>query len=78
MSRVIRYPGHPGKLIDYEPRAVHDMTGKAKAIVAAYYGVPAKHSYSIGCSLGGMQAAHYEGTGDLDDAENFVRAEPKR
>ena len=49
-------PGHPEKLIDYGHRAVHEMTVKAKAIVAAYYGVPAKHSYFIGCSLGGMQA----------------------
>jgi feruloyl esterase len=49
-------PGHPEKLIDYGHRAVHEMTIKAKAIVAAYYGVPAKHSYFIGCSLGGMQA----------------------
>ena len=49
-------PGHPEKLIDYGYRAVHEMTVKAKAVVAAYYGVPPKHSYFIGCSLGGMQA----------------------
>jgi feruloyl esterase len=49
-------PGHPEKLTDYGHRAVHEMTVKAKAIVAAYYGIPAKHSYFIGCSLGGMQA----------------------
>jgi len=49
-------PGHPEKLIDYGYRAVHEMTVKAKAIVAAYYGVPPKRSYFIGCSLGGMQA----------------------
>jgi feruloyl esterase len=49
-------PGHPEKLVDYGYRAVHEMTVKAKAIVAAYYGVPPRHSYFIGCSLGGMQA----------------------
>jgi feruloyl esterase len=48
--------GHPEKLIDYAYRAVHEMTVKSKAIVAAYYGVPARHSYFIGCSLGGRQA----------------------
>jgi feruloyl esterase len=49
-------PGHPEKLIDYGYRAVHEMTVKAKAIVAAYYGTTPKHSYFVGCSLGGMQA----------------------
>lgn len=49
-------PGHPEKLVDYGHRAVHEMTVKAKAIVAAYYGVAPKRSYFIGCSLGGMQA----------------------
>ncbi len=48
--------GHPEKLIDYAYRAVHEMTVKSKAIVMAYYGVPARYSYFIGCSLGGRQA----------------------
>lgn len=48
--------GHPEKLIDYAYRANHEMTVKAKAIVAAYYGVAARHSIFIGCSLGSMQA----------------------
>ena len=30
--------GHPEKLIDFEERAVHEMTVTAKAIVAAFYG----------------------------------------
>ena len=30
--------GHPEKLIDYGYRAVHEMTVKAKAIIAAFYG----------------------------------------
>ena len=48
--------GHPEKLIDYAYRATHEMTVKAKAIVAAYYGVPARRSLFIGCSLGSTQA----------------------
>ena len=30
--------GHPEKLIDFAYRAVHEMTVKSKAIIAAYYG----------------------------------------
>lgn len=30
--------GHPEKLVDFEYRAVHEMTIKAKAIIVAYYG----------------------------------------
>jgi Tannase and feruloyl esterase len=30
--------GHPDKLVDFGYRAVHEMTVKAKAIVAAFYG----------------------------------------
>ncbi len=49
-------PGHPEKLIDFGYRAVHEMTVAAKALVAAYYGAPAKLSYFVGCSSGGRQA----------------------
>jgi feruloyl esterase len=48
--------GHPEKLIDYGYRAVHEMTVKAKAIIAAYYGEGPKLSYWEGCSCGGKQA----------------------
>jgi feruloyl esterase len=47
--------GHPEKLIDFGYRAVHEMTVKAKAIVAAYYGDGPKVSYWNGCSSGGKQ-----------------------
>jgi feruloyl esterase len=46
---------HPEKLVDYGYRAVHEMTVKSKAIVAAYYGKNAKLSYWNGCSAGGKQ-----------------------
>ena len=47
--------GHPEKLIDFGHRAVHEMTLKGKAIVAAYYGSGPKRSYWNGCSSGGKQ-----------------------
>jgi feruloyl esterase len=48
--------GHPEKTIDYGYRAVHEMTVKAKAIQTAFYGTAPRHSYFVGCSLGGMEA----------------------
>jgi Tannase and feruloyl esterase len=47
--------GHPEKLIDFGYRAVHEMTVKGKAIVAAYYGDAPKRSYWNGCSAGGRE-----------------------
>jgi feruloyl esterase len=47
--------GHPEKLVDSAYRAVHEMTVKAKAIIAAYYGEAPKFSYWQGCSSGGKQ-----------------------
>lgn len=47
--------GHPEKLIDFGYRAVHEMTVKAKALIAAYYGNGPKLSYWNGCSSGGKQ-----------------------
>jgi Tannase and feruloyl esterase len=47
--------GHPEKLIDYGYRGIHEMTGKAKAIVAAFYGSAPKRSYFASCSNGGRQ-----------------------
>jgi feruloyl esterase len=48
--------GHPEKLIDYAYRSEHEMTVKAKAIIAAFYGNAPKLSYWNGCSAGGKQA----------------------
>ena len=47
--------GHPEKLIDFGYRSTHEMTVKAKAIIAAYYGRPPELSYFNGCSAGGKQ-----------------------
>jgi len=48
--------GHPEKLIDFGYRAVHEMTVKAKTIIAAFYGSNPRYSYWNGCSTGGRQA----------------------
>jgi feruloyl esterase len=48
--------GHPEKMIDYAYRADHEMTVRAKEIVAKFYGKPASRSIWIGCSLGGVEA----------------------
>jgi feruloyl esterase len=48
--------GHPEKLVDFEERAVHEMTVAAKAIAAAYYGNVPERAYFNGCSTGGRQA----------------------
>ena len=47
--------GHPEKLIDFAYRSVHEMALKTKAIIEAFYGTPARHSYWYGCSTGGRQ-----------------------
>jgi feruloyl esterase len=47
--------GHPEKVIDFGYRAVHEMTLKAKLVIAAYYGTAPKFSYWHGCSTGGRQ-----------------------
>jgi feruloyl esterase len=73
--------GHPEKVIDFGYRAVHEETVKAKAILAAYYGVAPKHSYWNGCSLGGKQGLteaqrfphDYDGIIAGDPANFFTR-----
>src|SRR5262249_26599962 len=47
--------GHPEKVVDFAYRSEHEMTVKAKAIIAAYYGQRPKYSYWNGCSSGGKQ-----------------------
>ena len=47
--------GHPELVTDFAYRAIHEMTVKAKAVVAAFYGTAARTSYFVGCSTGGRQ-----------------------
>jgi feruloyl esterase len=48
--------GHPEKMLDFGWRAVHETTVAGKALIASFYGNPAKDSYFNGCSTGGRQA----------------------
>lgn len=48
--------GHPEKVKDFGYRGIHEMTRIAQAVVKAYYGRGALHSYFDGCSNGGRQA----------------------
>jgi feruloyl esterase len=56
--------GHPEKVVDFGYRAVHEMTLRSKAIVAAYYGKSPTYSYWNGCSTGGRQG--------LTEAQRFA------
>jgi feruloyl esterase len=47
--------GNPQKLVDYQYRAVHELTLAGKALTAARYGRQADKSYFVGCSTGGRQ-----------------------
>ena len=47
--------GHHEKYIDFGYRALHEMTMKAKMIIATYYGRPPREAYWNGCSQGGRQ-----------------------
>lgn len=48
--------GQPQKIIDYGHRANHLGAVVAKAVVADFYGTPAKRAYFHGCSNGGRDA----------------------
>lgn len=48
--------GHPQKVIDFSYRGLHLTTVAAKAIVKAFYGVPARYAYFDSCSDGGREA----------------------
>ena len=73
--------GHPDKVVDYGYRAIHETAEKAKIIVRAFYGEPAKHSYFSSCSNGGRQAlmeaqrfpTDYDGIIAGAPAANFTR-----
>ncbi len=47
--------GHPEKMIDFQYRAVHELTIVGKAITEAHYGRAPEKSYWDGCSTGGRQ-----------------------
>jgi feruloyl esterase len=67
--------GHPEKIKDYGYRAVHEMTVDAKAVIAAYYGSPARYAYWNGCSEGGGQGLS-EARRYPDDYNGIVAGAP--
>src|SRR5439155_23913909 len=40
---------------DFAERSLRELATKAKAVIRAYYGAPARYSYWNGCSTGGRQ-----------------------
>jgi feruloyl esterase len=67
--------GHPEKLIDFAWRSEHEMTLRAKAIVAAFYGDAPHLSYWVGCSSGGKQGLK-EAQKFPDDYDGIVAGAP--
>lgn len=53
----------PERFVDFAYRSEHEMTLKAKSVIAAFYGRAPRYSYWNGCSGGGreglLQAHHY-------------------
>ncbi len=75
--------GHPETVIDFGYRSVHEMTVKAKEILASYYGSAPRHSYWKGCSGGARQGlkeaqmfpSDYDGViAGAPDADHIARA----
>ncbi len=67
--------GHPEKLVDFAWRSEHEMTVKAKAVIAAFYGSGPKLSYWNGCSTGGRQGLK-EAQMFPDDYDGIVAGAP--
>ncbi|MBN2420432.1 MAG: tannase/feruloyl esterase family alpha/beta hydrolase [Deltaproteobacteria bacterium] len=70
--------GHREKLVDFGHRAVHEMTVKAKEIMAVYYGKKEEKSYWVSCSTGGRQGlmAAYRYPDDYDGISSMAPANP--
>jgi feruloyl esterase len=67
--------GHPEKVVDFGYRSEHEMTVKAKALVEAFYGNPARMSYWNGCSTGGRQGLK-EAQRFPDDYDGIIAGAP--
>ena len=70
--------GHKEKLIDFGYRAVHEMTVKAKEIIAAYYGKKENTALWVSCSTGGRQGLMeaYRYPADFDGVSSMAPANP--
>jgi feruloyl esterase len=67
--------GQPQKVIDYQYRAVHELTVAGKALTALRYGRQADRSYWVGCSTGGRQGLK-EAQRYPDDYDGIVAGAP--
>jgi len=65
----------PAKVRLWGHSATHLATAPAKALIAAYYGAPARHAYFEGCSTGGAQAME-EAQFYPDDYDGVVAGAP--
>ena len=54
---------HPEGVVDFGERAVHEMTVKAKALIAAYYDRSPAYSYMVECGTGAI--------GTLSEAQRY-------
>jgi pimeloyl-ACP methyl ester carboxylesterase len=70
--------GHKEKLVDFGYRAVHEMTVKAKEILAAYYGKKEDKAFWVSCSTGGRQGlmAAYRYPDDFNGISSMAPANP--
>lgn len=70
--------GHKEKLVDFGYRAVHEMTVKAKELIAAYYDKKEDTSLWVSCSTGGRQGlmAAYRYPEDFDGISSMAPANP--
>jgi len=67
--------GHPEKVIDFGYRAVHELTVKSKAIIAAFYGQAPKLAIWNGCSAGGREGLK-EAQMYPEDYDGIVAGDP--
>lgn len=70
--------GHKEKLVDFGYRAVHEMTVKAKMLIAAYYGRKEQRSLWVSCSTGGRQGVMeaYRYPDDYNGISSMAPANP--
>lgn len=76
-SWALSSPGNVNwpNLVDFASVALHDMSTISKAVVKAFYGQPAKHSYFYGSSTGGRQG-HMLAQRYPDDFDGLVAIFP--
>ncbi len=74
---ILLAPDEPNEpaIIDFEYRAVHEVTLASKALVQRYYSGPIQHAYFDGCSTGGRQSL-MEGERFPGDFDGLIAGDP--